>query len=279
MEKKDAATAVGNTQSQEVVDVPSNLDFVKQVLKCDIELPWKVREPAGELPGDKEWPTEVRQALAGVLSARRQAKGIAYYELYYTGYLHDAAKAAAIPFLKICEQYLKEEGAETYSDTRISTLVRAYKYLVAKGFKVVSDLPKNLSEFPTYTQVACLYRFIKNPVRATAKKREWDALHGKVFDLKPEKRPSVSEINKAMNKLFAPPKTSTAPGVPPPAVKATIVKPEQLQDWYQAIAPDGQLAVAEIAITKMDAQTLATALESNWDSIKTAQIIRVRVEK
>jgi len=225
-------------------------------------------------------PESIKKALEGVLKARQQGKGAVFAEIYATAVLRECAQAAAEPFLEICTAHLKEEGADSYSDSRVSVLLRAYDYLVEKKFKRLEDLPKDLAKFPTYHQIAAMHPFIKYPIRAEAQKPEWDALHNKVFSPLPAERPTVKAIVKAVVEILGPSRKKNGNKTEKsPTVTQTVVKPENLSEWYATIAPTGTMTVAEITVAKLNAQALATAMEANWSSVKDAALLRVKVGK
>ena len=230
-----------------------------------------------DLPGDPAYPADLRLALAEVIGARKKGKSAIFEEIFGTGHVRNSAEKVKVPYLDVCQKYLIEEGAGAFSDSRITTLVQVFDYLVAKNFKSVGDLTSDLNCFPAYSQILPLYKFVRHPRIAQAHQAEWDELHSKVFDQRPANRPTVEDIEKAVGKIFAPPKKKHHNKNETPAVVQTVIKPEQLTEWYAEIAPKGKLAIAEITVAKMTASALATAMESDWKSVKSAQLLRIKV--
>jgi hypothetical protein len=238
----------------------------------------KPASPEPPKPAVEVLPENVRKALHEVLKARQSGKAAIFAEIYATAKLRAESEAVKKPFLDICSMHLREEGSSAFSDTRISVLLKVHDYLLKKGYKSLADIPKDLTTFPTYSQIAPLYRFIKYE-RRTDLKPQWDDLHGRVFNQHPAIRPSVDQIEKEVIALFAPKRKIGGGKKNPPAVTTTIIKPEKLTDWYAEIAPKGELPVAEIKIKRLSAQVLAAAIEANWKAVKEATLLRVRVGK
>jgi hypothetical protein len=231
----------------------------------------KEKKPApGQVPQqEKDLPESVKHAVEEIRKYRLSGKGNLWAEAQAVLHLFEACEMDTLPYQKVAEKFLSNEGG-SFSSGRISMLLHAARYLKSKSIAI----PEDVAGFPSIYHVAPMTRFLDRPKVAEKKKAAWEKLHDQVFG-PPENRPSVDEVRKQVGRLFAPPGPRQEPDKKPPTMRE--VKREGLEAWFGEVAPKGSFVVVEVpvAVAVPSAQVIAAALTANWKSVSKANLIKI----